>query len=175
MLFLIIIVLIVAYFVYVSNKLVKFKNLYNEAWSDVDVQLKKRHDLLPTLVESVKGYTKHESSTFKDGALARAGNLQEAAQIENNLTNSFKQIFALAEAYPDLKASQNFIQLQTSLVEIEDDLESARRYYNGCVRNYNTLIESFPSNLVAGISHHQISPFFELTLATEKEAPKVSL
>jgi LemA protein len=154
------------------NKLVRLRNTVRSAWSDIDVQLKKRYDLVPNLVETVKGYAAHEQSLFTKVTDARAQAIKatgpaETAKAENLLRDSLKSLFAVAEAYPDLKANQDFLQLQTQLKEIEDNIEAARRYYNAAVRDFNTTIEQFPSNLIASNFGFETSDFFEL------ESPEV--
>jgi LemA protein len=149
------------------NKLVRLRNTVRSAWSDIDVQLKKRYDLVPNLVEAVKGYAAHEQSLFAKVTEARAQAIKatgpaETAKAENVLRDSLKSLFAIAEAYPDLKANQNFLQLQTQLKEIEDNIEAARRYYNAVVRDFNTTIEQFPSNLIASQFKFEKNDFFGL-------------
>ena len=160
------------------NRLVKARNLVDEAWSGVDVQLKRRHDLIPNLVEAVKGYTGHERTLLENIAQQRTkaieGDPQQDAQDENALTRQVKTLFAVAEAYPDLKANTTFLDLQQQLVKIEDDLQYARRYYNGTVRDYNILVESFPSNLIAGLAGYRADKFFQIEYATERSAPDVA-
>lgn len=154
------------------NKLVRLRNTVRSAWSDIDVQLKKRYDLVPNLVETVKGYAAHEQSLFTKVTDARAQAIKatgptETAKAENQLRDSLKSLFAVAEAYPDLKANQDFLQLQTQLKEIEDNIEAARRYYNAVVRDFNTAIEQFPSSLVASQFGFEKNDFFGL------ESPEV--
>ena len=149
------------------NKLVRLRNTVRSAWSDIDVQLKKRYDLVPNLVETVKGYAAHEQSLFTKVTEARAQSIRatgpvETAQAENMLRDSLKSLFGVAEAYPELKANQNFLQLQAQLKEIEDTIEAARRYYNAVVRDFNTAIEQFPSNLIASQFRFEKNDFFEL-------------
>ena len=148
------------------NRLVSAKNQQAEAWSGVDVQLKKRSDLVPSLVECVSAYQKHESQTFRDTTAAR-----EPAEV----TRELRSLVAVVEAYPELKAAENFRKLMAQLVTIEDDLQYARRYYNGSVRDYRNLSESFPSNVVAGIFGFQAGAFFEVESAVERATPQVSL
>ena len=154
------------------NKLVRLRNTVKSSWSDIDVQLKKRYDLVPNLVETVKGYASHEKSLFEKVTEARsvamrASSPADKAKAENMLTETLKSLFAVAEAYPDLKANTNFLQLQTQLKELEDSIEYARRYYNAVVRDYNIMIESFPSNIIASQFKFEKEEFFEL------EAPEV--
>jgi LemA protein len=146
---------------------VKLKNLVAEAWSGIDVQLKKRYDLIPNLVETVKGYAAHEKETFENVTKARAA-AQQATTVEGHqaaekkLSGALMNLIAVAERYPDLKASTNFLELQNMLSVVEGDIEKSRRYYNGNVREQNTLIESFPSNLIANAFGFAKSAFFEL-------------
>jgi LemA protein len=158
------------------NKLVRLRNTVRSAWSDIDVQLKKRYDLVPNLVETVKGYAAHEQSLFTKVTEARAQAIRatgpaETAQAENMLRDSLKSLFAVAEAYPELKANQNFLQLQTQLKEIEDAIEAARRYYNAVVRDFNTTIEQFPSNLIASQFKFEKNDFFELASPEVERKP----
>ena len=160
------------------NSLVGLRVRADSAWSDIDVQLKRRHDLIPNLVETVKGYAGHEKSTFENVTKYRSMAMQatgpaERAQAEGQLTMALKSLFAVAENYPQLRASENFSSLQKSLAEIEDNLQNARRYYNAVVRDLNTTIQSFPSNLVAGMFGFQPRAFFELDAAAERQAPAV--
>lgn len=160
------------------NRLVRNRNLVSEAWAGIDVQLTKRHDLVPNLVTTVKGYVKHESGTFEEVSRIRSdtqAGVAETASQETALSRSLTRLFALAEDYPDLKASEGFQQLHSSLVEIEDHLQFARRYYNGAVRDNNNAVESFPSNLVAGIFGFKTAEFFEIEFASNRKAPAVDL
>lgn len=172
------VVLLAFYGIAIYNKLVKLKNLVAEGWSGIDVQLKKRHDLIPNLVETVKGYAAHENETFENVTRARAA-AQQATTIEGQqaaekqLSTAMMKLIAVAEQYPELKANTNFLDLQTQLGQIEGDLEKARRYYNGTVREQNTLIESFPSNIVANMFHFAKAAFFELDSPEEKAVPNV--
>jgi LemA protein len=152
------------------NGLVQLRVRADNAWSDIDVQLKRRHDLIPNLVETVKGYATHEKSTFDDIAKFRSMAMQatapaDKAAAENQLTGALKSLFAVAENYPDLKASTEFTQLQGSLNEVEDTIQNARRYYNAVVRDLNTKIQSFPTNLLAGMFGFQQKQFFEVDAA----------
>ena len=163
----------------VYNALVRLNNKTKEAWSDIDVQLKRRHDLIPNLIETVKGYASHEKGVFEAVTKARSQAMQstnpaEAAQSENQLSQTLKSLFAVAENYPDLKANQNFAKLQDELTQTEDKIEAARRYYNGNVRDFNTKIETFPNNMVAGMLHFKKYDFYEIKDAKEKEVPKVN-
>lgn len=176
---LVIIAVLILMFVGIYNGLVKLRNTSEQAWSDVDVQLKRRYDLVPNLVETVKGYASHEKDTFEKVVQARNQAMQatspgDKAQAENFLQSTLKSLFALAEAYPELKANQNFIQLQTELSNIEEQIQLARRYYNAVVRDLNTKIESVPSNIVANMFNFQKKEFFEIESAEERKAPQVS-
>lgn len=171
-------VLLVLWVVAIFNRLVKNRNLVLEGWSGIDVQLKRRYDLIPNIVETVKGYAKHEEGVLSKVVELRnsAGKAQTAAEkapIENMLTQTLRQLFALAEAYPDLKANQNFLDLQGQLSGIEEQIQFARRYYNGAARDMNILVESFPSNMIARSFGFKEAEYFEIELATEREAPKV--
>ncbi len=154
------------WFLWTYNRLIKARNQQAEAWSGVDVQLKKRADLVPSLVECVRGYTAHES-----GVMLSATRLRTPQDVVGEM----KKLFALAEAYPDLKASENFRTLTLQLVAIEDDLQYARRYFNGSVRDFRNLAESFPSNLVAGIFKFQPAEFFEIDNVIDRQNPPVKL
>lgn len=159
------------------NSLVRLKNKVEEAWADIDTQLKRRYDLIPNLVETVKGYAQHEAGTLEKVVEARnaamnAKSIQEKEQAENMLTGALKTIFALAEQYPDLKANQNFMELQTTLKEIEEHIQMSRRYYNGTVRDFNTKIEVFPNNLLAKPLGFSQKEFFE---ASEEEKGNVKV
>lgn len=169
----------VMYGIGVFNKLVKLRTLVEEAWSGIDVQLKKRHDLIPNLVETVKAYAGHEKETFQNVTEARnqavsAKNIDQQQAAENKLNQSLMNLFAVAEQYPDLKANTNFLQLQSELSAIEADIEKSRRYYNGTVRDKNILIDTFPSNIIANMFGFVKSTFFELDNIAEREVPKVS-
>jgi len=174
------IVLLVLFVVVIYNKLVSLRNTAQSSWSDIDVHLKKRYDLVPNLVETVKGYASHERTVFEKVTEARsmatrASSPAEKARTENIFLDTLKSLFAVAEAYPELKANANFIQLQSQLKELEDNIESARRYYNAVVRDFNTLIESFPSNMVASSFRFQKEEFFGLEAPdVERKPAKVS-
>jgi len=164
--------------IWIYNRLIKNRNLVNEAWAGIDVQLQKRHELVPNLVSTVKGYVAHESGVFEEVASIRSNPqaaVPEMAATETALSRSLGKLFALAEDYPDLKASEGFQQLHRSLVEIEDHLQFARRYYNGAVRDNNNLVESFPSNLVAGVFSFTQAEFFEIEFSGQRSAPDVDL
>ncbi|XOB42602.1 MAG: LemA family protein [Candidatus Nealsonbacteria bacterium] len=160
------------------NGLVKFKNRAKEAWADIDVQLKRRYNLIPNLVETVKGYASHEKQIFEKVAEARAKamgakDIKERGQAENMLSNTLKSLFAVSENYPDLKASANFLELQRELRDTEDKVQAARRFYNGNVRDLNIKLESFPANLVVGVLGFKKMDLFELAEPEKREAPKV--
>jgi LemA protein len=172
-------VLLVAVFVVMYNGLVGLKVQCDNAWSDIDVQLKRRYDLIPNLVETVKGYAAHEKGTLEGVVAARnqAMSAQGPAakgEAEGLLTGALRQVFALAEAYPQLRAVESFTQLQGTLSQIEDTVQNARRYYNAVVRDFNTMIEQFPSNIVAGMGNFKEREFFQISAPAEREAPKVS-
>jgi len=161
-----VIVLFGVFLVVMYNSLVQLRVRSESAWSDIDVQLKRRHDLIPNLVETVKGYAAHEKGTFEDIAKCRSMAMQatgpvDKAAAENQLSGALKSLFAVAENYPQLQASQEFTQLQNSLGEIEDSIQNARRYYNAVVRDLNTKIQSFPTNILAGMFGFQQKQFFE--------------
>ncbi len=173
-----IIVLLVFWLVATYNGLVRLKNQAKEAWADIDVQLKRRYDLIPNLVEMVKGYASHEKELFEKVSEARsramgATTLKEKGEAENILSSTLKTLFAVAESYPELKASVNFLELQRELTDTEDKIQAARRFYNGNVRDLNIKIESFPANLIASAFGFQKMELFELAVAEEREAPKV--
>lgn len=166
--------------VWAFNRLVQDRNLLREGWSGIDVQLKTRHNLILNLAETVKAYAAYEQSLFKAIAELRAGSGEEArpaqaAVRENALTDNLRGLLALAENYPDLKASENFLNLQQRLVEIEDRIQMARRYYNGAARNYNIRVESFPSNIAAGAFRFRPAEFFQVETATHRHVLKVRL
>lgn len=171
------IVVIVALFLWVTyNGLVKLKVRVDEAWSDITVQLKRRLDLIPNLVNSVKGYAAHESGVFEKVTEARANALnakgvKETAAAENQFEGALKSLFAVAEAYPDLKANQNFLQLQQELVDTEDKIQASRRFYNGGVRDLNTKIQIFPNNIFAGMLGFKQREFFEVEDMATAEKP----
>ncbi len=172
-------VLLVALVIGGYNNLVRLKVQCENAWADIDVQLKRRYDLIPNLVETVKGYAGHEKSTLE--AVINARNRAMSAQgpaakaeAEGMLTGALKSLFALAEAYPQLRAVESFTSLQGTLSQIEDTVQNARRYYNAVVRDLNTKIAQFPTNIIAGMFSFKPREFFEVTAAAEREAPKVS-
>lgn len=172
------IVAVLVIFVWVTyNKLVGLRVRVEEAWSDITVQLKRRVDLIPNLVNTVKGYAAHETGVFEKvtearSAVQNAKTVQETAAGENMLEGALKSLFAVAEAYPDLKANQNFSELQQELVDTEDKIQAARRFYNGGVRDMNTQIQMFPSNLIAGMFKFTQREFFELDEAEQATAEK---
>lgn len=160
------------------NSLVQLRVRADSAWSDIDVQLKRRHDLIPNLVETVKGYAAHEKGTFENIAKFRSQAMQattpaDRAQAENQLTGALKSLFAVAENYPELKASEQFTGLQNSLNSIEDNIQNARRYYNAVIRDYNTRVQSFPTNLLAGMFGFQTRQFFEVESPADRENVQV--
>jgi len=168
-----IIVVIAFFLIAIYNQLVQLRVRTDSAWSDIDVQLKRRHDLIPNLVETVKGYAAHEKGTFENIAKYRSMAMQattpaDKAQAENQLTGALKSLFAVAENYPQLKANEEFLQLQASLSQTEDSIQNSRRYYNAVVRDLNTRIQSFPTNILAGMFGFQQRQFFE-TAAAERE------
>jgi len=173
-------VLIIVAGIVIYNKLVRLRTTVKSSWSDIDVHLKKRYDLVPNLIETVKGYATHEKSVLENVTLARAAAMKasspaDKAKAENMFTETLKSLFAVAEAYPQLRANENFMQLQQQLKELEDNIEYARRYYNAVVRDYNILTETFPSNIVAGQFRFEKSEFFELEEAgVERKPVKVS-
>ena len=159
---------LVLWAIYIYNGFVSLKNRAQEAWADIEVQLKRRYDLIPNLVNTVKGYATHESSAFESVTKARSmamgasGPTKEHAQAENMLSGALKSLFAISEAYPDLKANTNFLELQRELSDTENKIQAARRFYNANVRDLNTKIESFPSNILAGIFRFSKIEFFDL-------------
>jgi LemA protein len=174
---LILIALIIGWLIMVYNDLIKSRNRVDEAWSDIDVQLKRRYDLIPNLVEAVKGYAGHENQVFTKVTEARsqamqAKSIEEKGKAENILSGTLKSLFAVAESYPDLKASTNFLQLQDELSDTENKIQASRRFYNGNVRDFNTKIQIFPTNIIAGLLGFKKYDFFQIE-AEEKAAPKV--
>lgn len=171
---------VIIYVVMIYNGLVKSRQMAQEAWSGIDVQLKRRADLIPNLIETVKGYAAHEKGTFEEVVRLRneaqavpAGDVAGRAQAEGLLGQALGKIIALAEAYPDLKANQNFSELQASLETIEGELQMSRRYYNGAARDLNVKVESVPSNLVAGQFGFAKMPYFEITNEADRAVPSV--
>src|SRR5947199_4274063 len=168
-----VLVLVLVFVIGMYNSLVQLRVRSDSAWSDIDVQLKRRHDLIPNLVETVKGYAAHEKGTFENIAKFRSQAMQattpaDKAVAENQLSGALKSLFAVAENYPELKASEEFTQLQGSLSQTEDTIQNARRYYNAVVRDLNTKIQSFPTNFIAGMFGFQQWQFFEVA-ATDRE------
>ena len=163
----------------IYNGLIRLRNRTDEAWSDIDVQLKRRYNLIPNLVETVKGYAKHERELFEKVTQARtaamgAQTVEEHGQAENMLAGALKSLFAVAENYPDLKANQNFLELQRELSDTENKIQAARRFFNGNVRDFNIKIQKFPNNLVADVLGFKKRDFFEVEEAAEREPVKVS-
>lgn len=164
------------------NGLIRGKNRVDEAWSDIDVQAKRRYDLIPNLVSTVKGYAAHEQGTLekvieaRNSAMAaqKSGNLEEQQAAENTLSGTLKSIFALSENYPDLKANQNFLELQRELSDTENKMQAARRFYNGNVRDFNTSLQTFPTNIFANMLGFTVYKFFEIDNNEERENVKVS-
>lgn len=179
---LVVIAVIAFFLITMYNRLVTLRQRVREAWSDIDVQLKRRHDLIPNLVETVKGYAAHERGVFDEVTTARAnaiaagqtGTPEQRAAAENQLTTALRSVFAVAENYPQLQAVQEFKDLSENLTATEDKISFARRFYNGNVRDYNTALQTFPTNMLAGMFGFTAEQFFELADATERETPKVS-
>jgi len=173
------ILLFLAFDVIMYNRMIRARNMVREAWSGIDVQLKRRHDLVPNLVETVEGYTSHERTLFDGIARTRAETMSattpgEKAPAENSLSQQLKSLFAIAEAYPDLKANQNFLALQEELASTENKISFARQFYNDAVMLFNTKIQSVPTNIIAGMFGFKEEKSFELDSPAEKEVPKVS-
>ncbi len=174
-------ILLALWLVLIYNRLVTLRNRSDEAWSDIDVQLKRRHNLIPNLVETVKGYASHERSVFENVTKARAeavsaersGDPKKMQEAENMLSGTLKSLFAVSENYPDLKASQNFVELQRELRDTEDKIQASRRFYNTNVRDLNIKTQSFPSNIVASIFNFKKRDFFEVENPEEREPTKV--
>lgn len=180
--FIILAILVIAavWTISIYNRLIKGKNLVNEGWSNIDVQLKQRANLIPNLVNTVKGYVTHEKDLLTQITQLRnqslnASTVNEQGQAENALTQTLGRLFAVAEDYPDLKANQQFLDVQQQLSQLEEKIQMARRYYNGTVRSLNTLIESFPNNIVAGRFNFSKRDFFELEDTNDRKVPKVEL
>ena len=180
--FIILIVIVVGlglYLVNLYNGLVRGRNEVKSAWSSIDVTLKRRYDLIPNLIETVKGYAGHERQTLeavvnaRQQAVSFAGSVEERARVENTLTQSLRSLFALAEAYPDLKANQNFLALQEELSATENKIGFARQYYNDMAKQYKNRVETFPANIVAGMFNFQTEPFFQLESPGERVVPQV--
>ncbi|MCX7702527.1 MAG: LemA family protein [Planctomycetota bacterium] len=178
----IVVVLLILFVIAVYNALVRSRNRVRNAWSQIDVQLKRRHDLIPNLIETVKGYAKHERETLDNVIrarqvaidMSRAGDIGKQIQAENALSQTLRSLFALAEAYPDLKANQNFLALQEELTSTENKISFARQHYNDSVMHYNNQIEMFPSNIIAGMFGFKKGEFFEVAEEAQREPPKVS-
>ena len=173
------VVLIIFILIGMYNSLVRLKVTTDNAWADIDVQLKRRYDLIPNLVETVKGYAGHEKGTLEAVINARnramsATSPADKAQAENMLSGTLKSLFALSESYPQLRAIESFTSLQNTLSQIEETVQNARRYYNAVVRDLNTKIQQFPTNIFAGMLGFKPREFFEVTATAEREAPKVS-
>ena len=173
-----IVVILAIWVIFAYNHFIKLINNAKEAWSDIDVQLKRRYDLIPNLVNTVKGYATHENTAFEKVTQARAaamgaGNVADKGKAENMLTGALKSVFAIAEAYPELKANQNFLSLQNELSDTENKVQAARRFYNGNVRDFNTKLEKFPTNMIAGVFGFKSKEFFEIEEAAQREAVKV--
>jgi len=173
-----VLVVIGLWVVFAYNSLIRLSNRVAEAWSDIEVQLKRRYDLIPNLVSTVKGYATHEASTLEKVTDARAkaisagsGTLADKAQAENMLSGALKSLFAVSEAYPDLKANTNFLELQRELTDTEDKIQAARRFYNTMVRDINTRIQSFPSSIIASLFHFAAKEFFDLPDADVAQNP----
>lgn len=173
-----IVVLLALWAIFAYNRFITFVNRAKESWSDIEVQLKRRYDLIPNLVNTVKGYAKHETSAFENVTKARAaamgaGNLAEKSQAELGLTGALKSLFAIAEAYPELKANTNFLELQRELSDTENKIQSARRFYNSTVMDLNTAVDQFPNNLIASFFKFAKLEFFELENEQAKEPVEV--
>lgn len=173
-----VVVLLLLIWIIIYNRLIALNTRTDEAWSDISVQLKRRYDLIPNLVSSVKGYAKHEKSIFENVTKARseaigAKGMQEKAKAENQFTDAIKSLFAVAENYPDLRASENFSKLQDELTDTEDKIQAARRFYNSNVRDFNIAIQVFPSNIVANMKGYKGRELFETKSESEKEPVKV--
>ena len=171
-------VIVVVSGIIIFNQLIRYKMLVREALSGIDVQLKRRHDLIPKIVDVVKGYVQYERTLLEKVTTIRSQasnplDIKEKGRLENGLSTALKSLFALKEAYPDLKANSNFSNLQATISEIEDQIQMARRYYNGTVRNYNVSIETFPGNLLAGAFKFKPSDFFEIEYSTERKSPDI--
>lgn len=175
----VVLLFIAFYFITIYNNLVKSRTLAEEGYSGIDVQLKRRADLIPNLVETVKGYMDHEKGTLENITALRAkaqnaGSPEERLKAEAGISGALANILAVAENYPQLRASDNFVDLQNELSSIEEHLQMARRYYNGTVRDLNVMIEQFPSNIIAGMFHFEKKPFFEIDNEADRQVQKVS-
>lgn len=172
-------VVIIVWGVLTYNRFIKNKNQVMESWSGIDVQLKRRHNLIPNLIETVKGYTQHERETLAEltqirGGTSSSDSIAKLGRAESQISQALGRLIAVAEDYPELKANQNFLDLQEKLHGVEEEIQLARRYYNGTVRNWNILVESFPSNLLATLFSFSPADFFEIELATERDVPEVT-
>lgn len=175
----IILAVLILWIITVFNNLIRWRNRIDEAWADIEVQLKRRYDLIPNLVETVKGYASHERKLFEKVTEARtkamgAKTMKEHSEAENFLNSTLKSLFAVAENYPDLKASQNFLELQRELTDTEDKIQAARRFYNGNVRDFNTKVQIFPNSLIANLFKFQPREYFDIEEAGQREPIKVS-
>ena len=178
---LLVVVIIVIAIIVLYNSLIRLKNRVDEAWSDIDVQLKRRYDLIPNLVETVKGYASHEKETLERVIQARnsamqaqsEGNAKNLASAENALSSTLKSIFALSESYPDLKANENFLELQREISDTENKIQASRKFYNGNVRDFNTKLEVFPTNMIGNMLGFKSRDYFEIEEPKEKENVKV--
>lgn len=173
-----IIFLVLLFFIFAYNRIVKLKNLVKEAWSAIDVQLKRRYNLIPNLLETVKSYTNFEKNVMENTVKLRnnaesAETVKEQNNAEMELSKQVKTLLAVVENYPDLKANETYIKLMESLTDIENTIQYARRYYNGAVRNYNTLIQSFPTMIIADLFKYKERDYFEIELIIERQVPKV--
>jgi LemA protein len=174
-----VVVLLVIAFIVIRNRIIDTRNRVDEGWSGIDVQLKRRHDVIPNLVETVKGYAAHEKQLFEEVTQARADAMKaagpsEAGPVEARLAGALAQVQAVAENYPQLRATENFQQLQRDLMQIEDEIQAARRIYNSNVQAYNTRIQIFPNSIVAGLGHFEARDFFEIESPAEREPVDVS-
>jgi LemA protein len=179
----VVLVILVGFILFIAgqyNGLVRARNEVKNAWSSIDVQLKRRYDLIPNLLETVKGYAAYERGTLdavvkaRQQAMSFSGSVEDRAKVENALTQSLRSVFALAEAYPDLKANQNFLALQEELSATENKIGFSRQYYNDAAMRYKNRVEVFPSNIIAGMFNFQAEPFFQVEEAAERVVPKVS-
>lgn len=180
LIFIAIVVLLAVWLIGMYNGFIKLRNKVDEAWGGIQIQLKRRYDLIPNLVETVKGYATHEKETFERLVQARsaalqvpAGDIQGQAQAQGAIANALKSVFAIAENYPELRASENFQQLQNALMEVEDNLQMARRYYQATVRDFNNKVETFPSMIIASVFNFAKQPFFELDSPEEARNAQV--
>lgn len=175
---LILLVAVVLWLIFTYNGLIRLKNQVDESWSDIDVQLKRRYDLIPNLINTVKGYATHESSVFERVTQARAAAMgakspDDRAQAENALSGTLKSLFAVVESYPELKANENFLRLQDELSDTENKIQASRRFFNGNVRDFNIKLEVFPTNLFANMLGFKKRSFFEIDQAAERSVPEV--